>query len=376
VWLICRVVRISDIWGQALGLWCPGIGSVFPATETVSRQPYEWGVVDMEERPLTATPQNARVVFGTRPDGATIYYIYLADGETVPEPGSNRWSVAAPGTIYTLARHATDTKYIYAYASYQGINGRVRQFAILADTTASIGQLVATQATGIVTFTAVSLTEAVRSIRWFRKEGSLPTVGGTTTGALDSAKMTKEAWALADGGGLYFDGTPASGGVTDNGAVTSGGGPSVHATGTTVYAIAVPIDANGNPGARVFCTVTVTGGSSPTVSGSVTLNSAGVYATSTRSYDFAFTVTGAVDLTDDLELYATINGTRVIVTTVTNPASVAAATGIHVVGLYPKTGSPDLTMSFDAVLKRSGVEIAATTFTPTPYETLQGEYLA
>lgn len=104
----------------------------------------------------------------------------------------------------------------------------------------------------------------------------------------------------------------------------------------------MPIDYNGNPGTRKAATYTYLGASTATLTAiSWTLNAAGSYPSTPRTYDFAWTPSGVADGTHYLTVYVQADARpEEVLFTEGSPNSVTSATN-QATDYYARTGDPD-----------------------------------
>lgn len=344
-WVVARLMLIEDFWGTRTTWWVQSYADILSASEAARRTGRE-PAIGIRIFGLPGAPQSAVVAIKSLVEGATIYYLYLGATETVPpQLPTSAWNVYS-GTLILQRDASTDAKLV-VWAEDHGVRSRSVAFTIEHDHTAQITLLTLTQRgapSSAVDGTAAVDTD-VRELAWYRRNnaasGFYPTTGSHgPTDPLDAQYLTKRVPIAADGVGRYQDGTPAQGGLTDDGVTTLGGSAPTYASAQYVAVIAVPYDNDGNVGARVATEFQVGGGATPqilTLSASVTANGTDC-SPNDAEVTVTWTVSGVVDGTHDLEVWREIVGLVPSVLLVREASPASTLSFVDAIGEFVSTG--------------------------------------
>lgn len=272
-------------------------------------------------------PGKAVVTLASTIPGASIYYILQDRGDTVPVigrvGGSGEFALYA-GT-FQIDRQ-TEDRQLSAYAQLGTRFALIRTWIVDQDSVPT-ATVAITEPTGGTANVATSIDDDVAFYLLYRGKNlggnGWPTIGNTITGALDESKKVGTIWVTADGGAVNRDGTPLTGMAGGTGV----GGLIWQETGyvntDVIKMLLVPVDRNGNVGARASASRTMSGAASPRITAfSIAAGTGGTSCAVQDRFDVTYGTAGASAVAHDLLIYRSINsGGWEAVTTIADPTT-------------------------------------------------------
>jgi hypothetical protein len=220
--------------------------------------------------PLATDRTQVRVRLEARPAEATIRYVLLDAGATVPAVGGAAWATYTQP--FLVDRDQTAAVQVAAYATLANRTSHVSQWTIDQNPSASVTLSITEHSSGIPRVVWVPDIDVAAVRLYFNAAAGYPTLDGTATGTLDPTYLIGAISVQPDGGAVSSSGTALANVVDSAGALRAGiGGTawqwngSAFSPGAIVRAIAVPVDRGGVPGARATAIYSVVGSASPTI---------------------------------------------------------------------------------------------------------------
>lgn len=307
--------------------------------------------------PVAASPGAVEVRLAANFPNATLYYWIGDEGAEPPPrttvtagaPTSTAWGTYAG--VFQMDRDQSVDQILHAYARRGGERSDVERTPIDRNTTPSATMTLSEPVAGQLHIATSHDDDTVWLACYLADNGGgsgWPTTNTAIDGPLDPTKLVARVHVLADGGGVDKNGTAIAGGVIPDQAV---------AAAHVAKVILVPMDRDGNAGARVTATRTMAGAITPSLltwSAVRSNNGTACDGTNGARYTFTWTVNaGVTDGSHDVEVVAEAAGDE-STTLEVSPASVGSTTVR--IPFYVTTGKsdPTIAISLSIRLKDSG----------------------
>jgi len=324
MWALGVIRAVDGCWGQDLTVWIRQFSDLLPAYTSLELDQLTAPPIEAYFTPLKGSPGQVQVRLVSH-FGATIKYVVQDQGAAeVPYGAAAYLTYTNP---FNVGQLESVDRLLHAYAERNGLRSAIRPWLIDKDTEPEV-TLTLSEPTAGTLRVAWTADDDVVLVRLYRKiaggGNGWPTTTNNIDGPLDEAQLIGTIHVRADGGAWDRIGSPLAGMLAGPGI----GGTTWQETGyatEVVKVIVVPMDRNGNAGARVTASRTMAGASGAALDAfSAFQTAAGSSCVAPAEITVGWAPNGAVvDATHNLRIYRRVTGSGWnLRKTELNPASV------------------------------------------------------